>query len=365
MSEFDEILKEYLIFRKNAQNKSDKTVNLDRIKLTKVYEHLKSKGIDWKKPTEKGILEFLSQYKEGNTFNSYLVHISVFYKWYLRLDEKPDFLKRISHRTKRQMMRTKKYIQKRQRIITNEEYQQMQNITHNIRDKAILELLYQTGIRREELLSMTNQSIDITDNDIVYITVFESKTETRRIPVSKHKLPLTEEYYLRYYPFKDKTEEYSLFYNQHNPRKHLSISTPNKIIERIAKRAGIQRTVSPHDFRHTAITRDCKTTMPRSLIETYYGLVKGSQQFKTYDHTDIEDIAQYIKENNTEKAPHTISQLEKQNQDIKSNYENRLKELENRLDKYAEIIKMFSNENYYPQQNDTRYNSKGEYIGKP
>ncbi len=341
MSSYEGILKEFLNFRRSAENMSEITVNNDFIKLRGFFLYLQKQGKDWKNPDEQIVLEYLSNY-ENQSFNMYLSKISVFYKWYFKIDEKPDFLKRIKFRTQRQFKRTKEHIQKRQRIVTDEEYNQLQQAIHNPRDKALIELFYRTGARKGELLSTTNKSLNISDDGLTYITVLKSKTQTRVIPVKTELLPHTEEYFLRYYPYKDRQEEYPLFFSPSNPQKNIIGCTVNKILDRAIEQSDIKRKITPHDFRHTAITRHCQTTMSRSRIELLYGLEHGSQQLKVYDHTEIEDMAKYIKEQTISTGSQTLTQLEKENKKIKSNYENRLEGLEKRLDKYASIIRLLT-----------------------
>ena len=68
-----------------------------------------------------------------------------------------------------------------------------------------------------------------------------------------------------------------------------------QIIDRTAKRAGIERKVNCHDFRHTSISRDRSNGVPVSHIETKHGLVHGSLVMQIYDHNKAEDYENFLR----------------------------------------------------------------------
>lgn len=115
------------------------------------------------------------------------------------------------------------------------------------RDKAILELLYSTGIRVSELCSLT--LYDLYDD---FIKVHGKGGKDRMIPLGEHALKAIDNYQCKY---RD---------NVGSPKeKHLFLSTKGKPITRqqvwsrikvYLQSSGIQKNVSPHTLRHTYAT---------------------------------------------------------------------------------------------------------------
>ncbi|ADO82315.1 tyrosine-type recombinase/integrase [Ilyobacter polytropus] len=136
-------------------------------------------------------------------------------------------------------------------ILTKEEIDRIREVidiekTNGIRDRLIVELLYSSGIRTSELLSLGESLFDL---------------EKRQLRVTGGKQPRivffserTREYFKRYVESKKKKyrAKYTadiLFVNGSGTR--LSDRSLRRIIERYAKKAEIQKEISPHTFRHT------------------------------------------------------------------------------------------------------------------
>ena len=79
-------------------------------------------------------------------------------------------------------------------------------------------------------------------------------------------------------------------------------------IDRTAKRAGIERKINCHDFRHSSISRDRSNGVPTTHIETKHGLIHGSGVIQIYDHNKTKDYENYLREK-TEERPETYETL--------------------------------------------------------
>ncbi|MDT3698131.1 MAG: site-specific tyrosine recombinase XerD [Thermincola sp.] len=119
-----------------------------------------------------------------------------------------------------------------------------------LRDKAMLELLYATGIRVSELIQLDINHINI---DMGYIRCFGKGSKERIVPVGTFARRCVDEYLQkgRTKIIKNKAEQ-ALFVNQHGGR--LTRQGFWKIIKKYARRAGISKVITPHTLRHSFAT---------------------------------------------------------------------------------------------------------------
>lgn len=118
------------------------------------------------------------------------------------------------------------------------------------RDRAMMELLYATGIRVSELISLDLNHINL---DMGYIRCFGKGSKERIVPVGSLARKCVAEYLLqgRVKLVKNKSEQ-SLFVNQHGRR--LTRQGFWKIIKKYAKQAGVPKEITPHTLRHSFAT---------------------------------------------------------------------------------------------------------------
>ena len=115
-----------------------------------------------------------------------------------------------------------------------------------IRDKAMLELLYATGIRVSELLSLRMEDMNLA---MEYV-VCKEKARDRIIPFGNEAKKALETYLqkTRIGMVGEKESEY-LFVNCSG--KQMSRQGFWKLIKHYAEKAGIEKEITPHTFRHS------------------------------------------------------------------------------------------------------------------
>ena len=115
-----------------------------------------------------------------------------------------------------------------------------------LRDKAMLELLYASGARVSELLSVNLDEINLT------LGYFKCTNNTREriIPLGKYALETLQQYITkgRTHFVKQLVQE-ALFLNQHG--KRLSRQGFWKLIKKYAEKAQIRIDITPHTLRHS------------------------------------------------------------------------------------------------------------------
>lgn len=114
------------------------------------------------------------------------------------------------------------------------------------RDKAMLELLYATGIRVTELVSLTMSDVNVNAGHIKV----KKKNKERVIPVSNTALKYLKEYIENVRPLLIKTEEeQSLFINANGQK--MTRQGFWKILKQYKDEAKIEKELTPHTIRHS------------------------------------------------------------------------------------------------------------------
>ncbi|NLM40839.1 MAG: site-specific tyrosine recombinase XerD [Firmicutes bacterium] len=117
------------------------------------------------------------------------------------------------------------------------------------RDRAMLEVLYGSGLRVSELLALNLGDID----ELGFVRCTGKGNKERIVPLGSHALRATELYVRHARPrlCKDYRER-ALFVNQRGQR--LTRQGFWKIIKAWAKEAGIEKNITPHMLRHSFAT---------------------------------------------------------------------------------------------------------------
>ncbi len=116
-----------------------------------------------------------------------------------------------------------------------------------IRDKAMMELLYATGIRVTELISLQVEDINL---EMEFIRCGRKEKKVRVIPIGKEAKKALRRYIQksRLYMIMN-PEESTFFVNCHG--RPMTRQGFWKLIKFYAKKAGIEETITPHIFRHS------------------------------------------------------------------------------------------------------------------
>ena len=121
-----------------------------------------------------------------------------------------------------------------------------------IRDRTVLELFYSTGIRLNELCCLTIYDADLTGG---MLRINQGKgRKDRVVPMGKHAVRFLREYITKVRPrcTKKNPRIRSLIVDRYG--KPISKQVAGILVRTYARKAGINKKVSPHTFRHTFAT---------------------------------------------------------------------------------------------------------------
>lgn len=145
--------------------------------------------------------------------------------------------------------------------------------TEGVRDRAILELMYASGLRVSELIALHHKDIDLRNG---LLTCFGKGNKERQVPFGRSAATAIERY-VTTKPVRFTHSTSHLFLNQQNPLTRQFLWT---LITRYAADAGIDH-VSPHTLRHTFATHLLQHGAELRHVQALLG------------HTDISTTAIY------------------------------------------------------------------------
>jgi integrase/recombinase XerD len=136
------------------------------------------------------------------------------------------------------------------------------------RDRALLELLYATGLRNEEVRTLETGAVDLTEKT-VFVTGKGSKD--RVVPLGEWVIPYLREYLETARPLLVNVKKpVELLFLSKNGRK-ITHANLGYIIGKYAHRAGIEHPLTPHSFRHACATHLLKNGADIRYVQELLG----------------------------------------------------------------------------------------------
>lgn len=200
-----------------------------------------------------------------------------FYKWLRGTEDYPPEVKWISIKCK-----NRGKIILPEELLTQEDIKKMSDAAKSIRDRAFVNVLYETGCRIEEILTTRIRNFQ-PDQYGARLRV-NGKTGPRSIRIICSVPYLTE--WLNRHPFKDDPDAFIWLTNQNNL---LSYNGASYILKRLAARVGVKKRVNPHSFRHARSTY-LANHLTEAQMKEYLGWVQSSKMASIYVHLSGRDV---------------------------------------------------------------------------
>lgn len=194
------------------------------------------------------------------TARHYIIAVIRFLKW-LGLEVKPTI-----PRTRRREIRA----------LTDDEIQRLKNSLKRIKDKLLIQLLLDTGLRSKEVLSIRKSDINFEKN---YIIVRNTKNGEERIVF------FTEE-------TKKLLRKYTEKLNDNQKLFDITYDALYRKLKRLGKKLGID--LRPHILRHTFATEAIRKGMPLPMVQKILGH-KDIRTTQVYTHLLTEDLQETYK----------------------------------------------------------------------
>ncbi len=158
------------------------------------------------------------------------------------------------------------------------------NTRRGIRDRAIMELLYSTAIRRGELVSLELYDINWSDQ---VIRVTGKKDRQRLVPVGSTAIYWLDKY-VRDVRSKQQTDYHTLFLGllQNNS---LSLQWLNMLFNEYVSLSKLKKHITPHSFRHTCATHLLRHGADIRYIQAILGHA-SPETTQIYTHVEISDL---------------------------------------------------------------------------
>ena len=269
---------EMFLTAKKIEGCSERTIKYYRMTTNHLLGYLKE---PIRKVTTETMRQYLVDYQKINncgktTVDNIRRNISSFFSW---LEEEDYILKSPMRRIHK--IKTKKTVKN---IISDEEIERLRDSCDNIRDTAMVDLLYSTGIRVGELVRLNREDINFSERECV---VFGKGDKERRVYFdAKAKINLEE-----YLQSRTDTNP-ALFVTLDQPYDRLKISGVEIRLRQLGRKLKIEK-IHPHKFRRTMATRAIDKGMPIEQVQKILG------------HSQIDTTMRYaIVNQNNVKASH-------------------------------------------------------------
>lgn len=246
--EVNTFILDYIDYLKYEKNLSSETIKKYKYNLIVFEKYMLNKSINLFDVTQFDIMDFLTNYFKDKGVSAKTNSITSINNFYIYLVKD----KRIDINPCENIDRPK--MKKRlPDVLTMNEVDKLLDISlhtkEDYRDKAILEVLYATGIRISELTNLKMQDVDFTNK---VIRVFGKGSKERIVPINKYALKYLGMYLdIRGSFLKGKLTDYIFLNSKGNVISRESFGLE---LNKIVKKQGLNKRVTPHMLRHSFAT---------------------------------------------------------------------------------------------------------------
>src|SRR5690625_3139317 len=163
------------------------------------------------------------------------------------------------------------------KFLSKLEIEHLREGCHTPMENALFEFFNSTGCRIGEVAKLNKEDINFTGN----LVIVHGKGDKEREVYFNIRCSI----WLKRYLEKRNDEEDCLFVTERNPKRRMSVDSLRYVIKRISNRAGIKKTIHPHQLRHSQTTHMVDNGAPLEVIQSLLGHEK-SETTRIYAHLD-------------------------------------------------------------------------------
>lgn len=300
MAKIDSIVKEYRAYMKLERGLAANSVEAYEQDLDKLQEYFAAHSIDLLAATYDDLQAFVyDTFGHGSnprTQSRVISGVHSFYRFLLYhnyIDQDPS-----------ELLESPKREQHLPDYLTLEEVDRLMDAIdlstkEGHRNRAILEILYGSGLRVSELVNLKLSNMYIEER---YMLIEGKGSKQRLVPLSDESLRWFD-FWLQDRVLLDvKPEAIDIAFVNHYGRQ-LTRAMIFTIIRRLAAAAGIKKTVSPHTLRHSFATHMLQNGADLRVIQQ----LLGHEQLTTteiYTHLEVADLRRAIMQYHPANQPH-------------------------------------------------------------
>ncbi|HLR67808.1 MAG TPA: site-specific tyrosine recombinase/integron integrase [Virgibacillus sp.] len=161
------------------------------------------------------------------------------------------------------------------KFLSEHEIEHLREGCHTSMEKALFEFFYSTGCRIGEVAKLNRDDINFMGNSVIV----NGKGDKEREVYFNVRCAI---WLKRYLDERDDNEP-CLFVTGRKPKRRMSVDSLRYIVKRISNRAGINKTIHPHQLRHSYATHMVDNGAPLEVIQSLLGHEK-SETTRIYAH---------------------------------------------------------------------------------
>lgn len=282
------ILMDYLHYLKVERGLSENTINSYGIDLKLFLEYLRENEIpSFKQVNKEVIVNYMQAEKNNNKANSSILRsVSSLRKFFQYLAQE-----KIIEKDPMLLIDTPKKKQHLPQVLTKEEVEKLLHSPNTgqvlgLRDRAMLELMYATGLRISEIINLKLEDLHLTMGTLQ--TLGKGHKE-RIVPVGDEAIKWVNRYLEEARPklLKQKRSNY-LFLNFHG--NNLTRQGVWKNLKTEVRKAGIQKNITPHTLRHSFATHILENGADLRIVQELLGHADISTT-QIYTHLSNKQLA--------------------------------------------------------------------------
>ena len=284
----DKQIKLFLDFLENDKKLSLNTLQSYRRDILEYKEYINENDLNYLKITGEDITEYLSSMKKANkktsTISRNLATVRSFYQFLVK-----------SKKIKKDPtigVKSPKVEKKAPRILSSKEVELLLDQPKaidlkGIRDKAMLEFAYATGMRVTEIISLNVADVNLEESYVICNSGYKKRT----IPLGSISLKALQEYVEKARPILIKNDDTAALFVNING-KRLTRQGFWKIVKYYKEQAHIDKDITPHVLRHSFATHLLQNGAELKAIQSMLGHsdISSTQVYMQFQDDNLKDI---------------------------------------------------------------------------